>query len=244
MEFKDGKTINILYDGVLQATSTLPTTTIIPTIFWWQFAGDNTLRVHRIESGTLAPFVPPPNPYPDLITLEHISKPNFVEMVKETTQPFVDIIQFLGLIPTTYYDIDVAIGVQLDTLGLLIGVPRPGGFSDDYYRIILKVRILNNHWQCNKPSAYELANELFSGLGFSFFIEDHADLSITLGVIGSGVPSGEIITLLTGGYMDVKPVTIRIAGYAYQSGSGPIFAFDIENTSFAGFDVGSWATIA
>jgi len=180
--------------------------------------------------------------YQNLVPVANSSQPNFMAMLGVSVQPFADIAQFLGLIPS-YYDLDEAIGVQLDTLGMLIGVQRPGGFSDDYYRIILKVRILNNHWQCNKPSAYELANELFAGLGFSFFIEDHADLSITLGVIGTGVPSAEIITLLTGGYMDVKPVTIRIAGYAYQSGAGPIFAFDIENTSFAGFDVGSWATI-
>lgn len=181
-------------------------------------------------------------PYTNLVPVANSSQPNFMAMLAATVQPFADIVAFENSIPSLY-DIDLAIGVQLDTLGMLIGVQRPGGFSDDFYRIILKVRILNNHWQCNKPSAYELANTLFASLGFTFFIEDHADLSITLGVIGEGVPSGEIITLLTGGYLDVKPVTIRIAGYAYQSGAGPIFAFDVENANFAGFDVGSWATI-
>jgi len=180
--------------------------------------------------------------YTELVPVANSSQPNFMAMIAVSVQPFADIAQVIGLFPS-YYDLDNAIGTQLDTLGLLIGVSRPGGFSDDYYRIVLKVRILNNHWQCNKPSAYQLANELFSSLGFSFFIEDHADLTITLGVIGEGVPSEEIITLLTGGYLDVKPVTIHIAGYAYQSGAGPIFAFDIENSNFAGFDVGSWATI-
>lgn len=180
--------------------------------------------------------------YTGLVPVTNSSQPDFMAMLAVSVQPFADITAF-ELTINTDYDIDTAIGVQLDTLGQLIGIARPGGFSDDFYRIILKVRILNNHWQCNKPSAYELANTLFTSLGFAFFIEDHADLSITLGVIGEGVPSGEIITLLTGGYLDVKPVTIRIAGYAYQSGAGPIFAFDIENTNFAGFDVGSWATI-
>jgi hypothetical protein len=180
--------------------------------------------------------------YTNLVPVANSSQPNFMAMLAATVQPLADIVAFENSI-NDFYDIDAAIGVQLDTLGLLIGVSRPGGFSDDFYRVVLKVRILNNHWQCNKPSAYTLANQLFSSLGFSFFIEDHADLSITLGVVGTGAPSSEIISLLTGGYMDVKPVTIRIAGYAYQSGSGPIFAFDIENTNFAGLDVGSWATI-
>jgi len=180
--------------------------------------------------------------YTNLIPVRNSSQPEFMAMIAATLQPLADIAAFLNTIPSLY-DLDNAIGVQMDTLGVLIGVTRPGGFSDDMYRIILKVRILNNHWQCNKPSAYALANELFTSLGFSFFIEDNANLSITLGVIGEGVPSGEIITLLTGGYLDVKPVTIRIAGYAYQSGAGPIFAFDIENSNFSGFDVGSWATL-
>lgn len=181
-------------------------------------------------------------PYTGLVPVANSSQPNFMAMVAATVQPFADITAFENTINSDY-DIDTAIGVQLDTLGQLIGIARPGGFSDDFYRVILKVRILNNHWQCNKPSAYDLANTLFSSLGFAFFIEDHADLSITLGVIGEGIPSEEIITLLTGGYLDVKPVTIRIAGYAYPSGPGPIFAFDIENTNFAGFDAGFWATI-
>lgn len=180
--------------------------------------------------------------YTDLVPVANSSQPDFMAMLAVSVQPFADIRAFEDTI-NGLYDIDTAIGVQLDTLGLLIGVARPGGFSDDFYRIILKVRILNNHWQCNKPSAYELANELFTSLGFSFFIEDHADLTITLGVVGAGVPPAEIITLLTGGYLDVKPVTIRIAGYAYQSDTGPIFAFDLENTNFAGLDVGVWATI-
>ncbi len=180
--------------------------------------------------------------YTNLVPVANSSQPDFMAMLGVTLQPCADIVAFLQAVPS-YYDLDLAVGVQLDTLGMLIGVARPGGFNDDYYRIVLKVRILNNHWQCNKPSAYLLANELFNSLGFSFFIEDHADLTITLGVVGAGAPSAEIITLLTGGYMDVKPVTIRIAGYAYQSGSGPIFAFDLENTNFAGLDVGSWAII-
>lgn len=180
--------------------------------------------------------------YTNLVPAANSSQPDFMAMLGVSVQPFADIAQVLGLY-ITYYDIDVAVGVQLDTLGRLIGIARPGGFSDDYYRVILKVKILNNHWQCNKPSAYELANLLFNGLGFSFFIEDHADLTITLGIVGTGAPSAELITLLTGGYLDVKPVTIRIAGYAYQSGAGPIFAFDLENTNFAGLDVGSWAII-
>ena len=182
--------------------------------------------------------------YTNLVPVANSSQPKFMAMLGVTVQPFADITAFLKTINITVYDIDVAVGVQLDTLGLLIGVARPPDFTDDLYRLVLKVRILNNHWLCNKPSAYELANEIFTALGYTFFIEDHADLTITLGLFGTTTPDPSVIALLTGGYLDIKPVTIRIIGYAYQSGPGPMFAFDLENSTFAGFDDGSWALFA
>lgn len=182
--------------------------------------------------------------YINLVPVANSSQPEFMAMIAATVQPFADINAFMKTIPITLYDIDSAIGVQLDTLGQLIGVKRPPDFTDTLYRLVLKVRILNNHWLCNKPSAYELANQIFSALGYVFLIEDHADLSITLILIGAGTPDPSVISLLTGGYLDIKPVTIRIAGYAYQSASGPVFGFDLENSQFAGFDQGSWALFA
>ncbi len=64
-----------------------------------------------------------PNPYPSLITSEHANKPKFVAAVAASTQPFVDIQQTLfGLIAD--FDLDQAIGVQLDQVGMWVGQSR------------------------------------------------------------------------------------------------------------------------
>ena len=114
---------------------------------------------------------------------------------------------------------------------------------DDYYRLLIKVKILNTHWNGSKADAYALVNAIFSVLGYTFFIEDPCNLTINLGLLGSGPPAGITQALLTSGKFNIKPATIHIANYIYQTVTGPIFAFDINNTSFSGFDIGGWANI-
>lgn len=179
-------------------------------------------------------------PYLNLVTLEHDSKPHYMAMIAATVQPFADTKQVTaGFISD--YSIETAVGQQLDRVGQIVGIARPPEFDDDLYRIVLQVRILNNHWLCNKPSAYYLMNQIFGALGFQFLLDDHADLSITEILLG-GVPSPGVIALLVGGYLDIKPVTIRLRGYAYPSSDGPIFAFDRDDTVYAGLDTGIWLT--
>lgn len=61
--------------------------------------------------------------YTDLITNYHASKPLFVEHIDLSTRPFIDITAVLnGLV--TAFDIDTAVGVQLDVLGEWIGRSR------------------------------------------------------------------------------------------------------------------------
>lgn len=58
-----------------------------------------------------------------LITSEHASKPKFTSMVAATLQPLADNIAVLQSIPGLY-DIDKAVGVQLDTDGEWVGISR------------------------------------------------------------------------------------------------------------------------
>jgi hypothetical protein len=112
---------------------------------------------------------------------------------------------------------------------------------DDYYRILIRVRILNNHWDGTKASAYNLFNILFTTLGYHFFIEDPADLSIRLGLIGPDVPPALLMALFLEGSLDVKPIGVHISGYLYQTAPGPLFAFNLNSAFFAGFNTGGWA---
>lgn len=244
--------------------------------------------------------------YTTLITSEHADKPNYTGMVGLTAQPWADgVATTLGFVNN--YDVDGAIGAQLDTIGLLVGASRrldvpltgvyfsldtPGlGFDtglfqgpldpstginllpDDAYRLLIKARIANNHWDGSKLSAYSLSNTVYNYLGYQLFIEDHADLTITIGLLplltfanvtdGSGnqivngapadvvsnsnpvgAPTPLIQALLQSGALDLKPATIKVDSYIWPSAPGSIFAFDLVNDYFDGFDRGIFASVA
>lgn len=61
--------------------------------------------------------------YTDLITSEHINKPKFNALVTLIGQAFSDIVDVAQSIPAAY-DIDNAIGAQLDVIGEWVGRPR------------------------------------------------------------------------------------------------------------------------
>lgn len=61
--------------------------------------------------------------YTGLITAEHADKPKFTAMVAAVAGAFVNVQNFLGSMPTAF-DLDQAVGAQLDVLGLWIGIPR------------------------------------------------------------------------------------------------------------------------
>ncbi|EID9932622.1 DUF2612 domain-containing protein [Salmonella enterica] len=61
--------------------------------------------------------------YTDLITNYHATKPRFFDHVDLSTRPLIDITAATrGLVSA--FDVDTAVGVQLDTLGLWIGRSR------------------------------------------------------------------------------------------------------------------------
>lgn len=63
------------------------------------------------------------SPYVGLLTSEHSDQPLFTAMVAAVAQPFADLIAVIQSIPALY-DLDVAVGVQLDTVGLWVGISR------------------------------------------------------------------------------------------------------------------------
>ncbi|KXU82449.1 hypothetical protein CI15_33495 [Paraburkholderia monticola] len=61
--------------------------------------------------------------YTSLITSEHSSKPKFAAMFAAVAQCFVDQINVMQSIPAAF-DLDQAVGVQLDAVGLWAGITR------------------------------------------------------------------------------------------------------------------------
>lgn len=211
--------------------------------------------------------------YTNLITSEHADKPKFVAMVAALCQPMVDIQNLCERVPSLY-DIETAVGVQLDFIGQWVGITRdisvpltgvyftldggPGldngifigpndpttglvSLSDQYFRILITAKILNNQWDGTKSSLYDISTVLFSPFGFDLFIQDYNNLTMSIGLIG-GVPSPIILAMLTNGLLDIKPATVHIVGYITQANLSPIFMLDAQpgNPNFAGLDTGAF----
>lgn len=63
------------------------------------------------------------NKYTGLIAGYHVDRPKYRQMVYETTQPLVEIAQAAAGLPSDF-DLDGAVGVQLDAVGVRIGLSR------------------------------------------------------------------------------------------------------------------------
>jgi len=62
------------------------------------------------------------NAYPGLVTSQH-QQPRFTALVAVLTQPLVDAQALLASLPAAF-DVDTAVGVQLDAVGLWAGITR------------------------------------------------------------------------------------------------------------------------
>ncbi|ESS41292.1 hypothetical protein SY91_02197 [Burkholderia cenocepacia] len=211
--------------------------------------------------------------YTGLITSEHSDKPRFMATVSALVQSLVDQMNLIESMPGKF-DLDVAVGDQLDTVGLWVGVSRKirtpltgiyfsfdiaglgfdqgtwkGPFDpdtgltvldDDTYRLVIRAKIGANHWDGTLEQSAAILNSIFDA-DTHVFIEDHQDMSMTIGIAGK-VPPATFLALLSGGYIPLKPEGVRVNYTIVTTVDGsPLFGFDMSNQLVSGFDVGAWS---
>lgn len=64
------------------------------------------------------------NEYTELIAGAHFDKPKFKRWIFELTEPFRIARERLSKFPTEYFDVDKAVGKQLDAIGVRVGISR------------------------------------------------------------------------------------------------------------------------
>ena len=187
------------------------------------------------------PVVPSLADYLSLVPPQHRNKPNFIAALTAVLQPMVDHQAVLASMPAAF-DLDVAVGVQLDQIGLWVGVSRKAlSLDDTTYRLLLRARIEADRWDGTLSGAIRAFDYLFSDPATHVFIQDNLDMSYYLNVSGT-LLSPSMMAVLTGGYIPLKPAGVRLAGVNVVSVDGlPLFGFDIEDPAISGFDVGAWA---
>lgn len=72
-----------------------------------------------------------PNPYPSLVT-SYNQKPKFLAMIQALTSGLWELEQLASIVPT-FYNIDTAVGQQLDVLGQWIGFSRILSISKQWF---------------------------------------------------------------------------------------------------------------
>lgn len=146
------------------------------------------------------------------------------------------------------FDLDVATGVQLDTLGAIAGVPRTlnfmpsGGYSpvleDETYRLIIRAAIIRNVWKGTIEELYNLWYALFTG-GAKLQVHDNQDMSFNITLMGEFTTLER--ELISHGYIIPKPEGVRINLLTIVDTEGlPLFAYDRDTYMESGYTA-HWA---
>lgn len=158
--------------------------------------------------------------YLNLVTSEHSTKPNYMAWLKVLLTPFVDIIILHKAIKQAFY-LDTAVGKQLDIIGKQLNLSRQVNFqptdgsssilTDDYYRIILKAKVLKNQWQGTISNFYTYWNVLFPNQQLSIYLTDNQDMDYVGVTWDRPIEDPMLEDLLKNGYLIPKPAGLGIS---------------------------------
>jgi len=183
--------------------------------------------------------------YLNLITSEHKTKPNYMAWVASS----LGMVNDSSLISSSIisaFDINNAIGIQLDSLGLILGVSRTVNFQptdgsspvldDTTYRLILLSRVVRNQWDGTIASLQTLWNTVFPQ--YQLIIKDNENMSLNVAVLGPSTSLQQ--QLISNGYIIPRPMGVALN---YVFSSNLVFGYDLNNSAFGGYDAGYWLSI-
>ncbi len=167
----------------------------------------------------------------------------FLSFLSEILQKISDVTSTAGGMINYYFDLDTAVGVQLDTIGQVVGQIRTVRFQpsngispildDDTYRLLLRAKIAQNSWDGKVESLYAIWQGLFPG--GRIVISDSQNMSAVITLSGS---FNSIITdLINNGYIVPRPQGVL---YNFGFNNLPYFGFDRDDAFISGVDTGHW----
>lgn len=178
--------------------------------------------------------------YIQILTSQYQGSPNYLLKNQYEFQKFEDIAQCI-LSFQQAFDIDTAVGVQLNILGANLGVSRTvpfqptGGISpvldDPTYRLLIKATQAQYNWNGLIDSLYGIWQNLFPGGNLT--LVDNQNMTATVSL--SGTFTAIIQQLITNGLIVPRSETVQ---YTYTFATLPIFGADQNNAFVAGADLG------
>ncbi len=190
-----------------------------------------------------AVFPLPVSYYTNLLTSEYKLAPNLNAWLAAKLQPFANNNACLASMNEAF-DLDVAIGQQLDYLSQIQGVSRTVGFQpsdgvspvldDTTYRLLIKATIAANLWKGTQGELYPIWQSLFPG--GSIIIDDLQNM--TCDIILTGSFTSIIQDLIVNGLIVPRPEGVL---YQFVFDNFPIFGLDQNNSFVSGLDSGHFA---
>lgn len=185
--------------------------------------------------------------YRKLLTSEYRHSPKLINWLLWLLNEGTTYTTFIKLFVEAF-DLDVAEGQQLDTIGRMVGVKRlldfvpVGGESpllgDDTYRMLIKATIIKNTWKGKLEDLYSAWRTVFPNTKL-FQIQDLQDM--TFNVVIAGAFTSLERELIAKGYIIPKPEGVRINLLTITDTTGlPLFAYDLDTLQFSGY-TSHWA---
>ncbi len=153
--------------------------------------------------------------YLNSVTSQHRDKKKFIAWLSSSLT-IIDHAYIMTKNMDNDFDLDNALGVQLDMLGQSIGRKRMLTFQplndhnpvidDETYRLVLKAKVAMNNWDGKTESAYEIWDNTFKDIGLQ--IQDNQDMSMTAYVTGYVNQIRQ--DLIQHGYIVPKPEGVKI----------------------------------
>ena len=181
--------------------------------------------------------------YLALVPSQLRGRPKFMAWLAAALEPLNDLNQCLATFNYSF-DLDSAVGAQLDILGQLIGQSRTVGFQpsggasptldDPTYRILLRASIAKNSWDGTIDSLQTTWQQLFPGGRIA--IIDTQDMAAT--VILTGNFSSIVVDLINNGYIVPEDATVL---YNFLFPVLPVFGLDANDAFVSGTDRGHWS---
>lgn len=129
--------------------------------------------------------------YLNRITSQHKIQPKYMAWLTALLEKLDDLAEVARQMDVSF-DLDDAVGAQLDIIGQLVGVSRLLTFepqnapsallSDEDYRLILRARISLNQWDGSTAGIYQLWDDIFPEATIE--VVDNQDMSMAIRVYG------------------------------------------------------------
>jgi hypothetical protein len=200
--------------------------------------------------------------YIALLPPYHSHQSRFVNTLAALLQPLVEAQEVLAQLSADF-DLDTAVGVQLDMVGEWLGRSRwVDGFDqgqwlgpfdptsvivampDDTYRSVLRLQAMANHWDGTLASIQNQFATVFPGV----VVEDKGDTAgglMSMDVLIPGIAISTLLLSVLEQDFPIKPGGVRVNIIESTVVTEPLFGFDIDGAALPirGFDHGAWGLV-